>query len=162
MRSALVSFFCGLILGLGLLVSQMSNPAKVLNFLDLAAIVAGRWDASLAFVMIGAIPVAAVGFLLARKRARPMLEGEFHFGAEATKFDARLIGGAAVFGIGWGLVGFCPGPAIMALGLGRGEAFLFVAAMLAGMLLFNLIDGVYRDKLQSDDKGQAAPQYAAE
>ncbi len=161
MRSGLVSFFCGLIFGLGLLVSQMSNPAKVLNFLDFAAIAAGRWDPSLAFVMIGAIPVAAVGFLLARKRAKPVLDGEFHSAAEATKFDARLIGGAAIFGIGWGLVGFCPGPAITALGFGRSEAFLFVAAMVGGMLLFNLIDGVYGHSLQLDNDRQAA-QYPAE
>ncbi|MGP0058700.1 MAG: DUF6691 family protein [Beijerinckiaceae bacterium] len=161
MRRALAAFLCGLIFGLGLLVSQMSNPAKVLNFLDLAAIASGRWDASLAFVMIGAIPVAAISFLLARKRAKPVLAGEFHFAAEATKFDARLIGGAAIFGIGWGLVGFCPGPAITALGFGRGEAFLFVAAMFAGMLLFNLIDGVYAHRLQSDDDAQGA-KYAVE
>jgi uncharacterized membrane protein YedE/YeeE len=161
MRTAFVSFFCGLIFGLGLVVSHMSNPAKVLNFLDVAAIAAGRWDPSLAFVIIGAIPVAAVGFLLARKRAKPVLAAEFHLAAETTKFDARLIGGAAIFGVGWGLVGFCPGPAITALGFGRSEAFLFVAAMFAGMLLFNLIDGVYAHRLRSDDDTPAA-KFAAE
>lgn len=129
--AALVS---GLIFGLGLVISQMINPAKVLNFLD----VAGPWDPSLAFVMAAAIPVAAVGFFAARRRKAPVFAKSFSMPLPA-RIDIRLIAGAALFGIGWGLVGFCPGPAIAALQSGRAEAFIFVAAMIAGMFAFRLI-----------------------
>lgn len=131
MRKIAPAFMCGLIFGLGLVISQMSNPEKVLNFLD----VAGHWDPSLAFVMIGAIPVAAIGFFLTRQRKAPLFAKEFH-APTATKIDAPLVAGAALFGIGWGLVGFCPGPAITALGFGRFEAVIFIAAMLVGIGLF--------------------------
>jgi hypothetical protein len=135
MAKTLAAFFCGLLFGIGLIVAQMSNPAKVLNFLDIA----GHWDPSLAFVMIGAIPVAALGFALARRHKTPLLTEKFQ-PPTATTIDARLIIGAALFGIGWGLVGFCPGPAITALGFGSGQAVLFVIAMLAGMALFQAYD----------------------
>ncbi len=129
------AFICGLIFGIGLIVAQMSNPAKVLNFLDIAGVSTGTWDPSLAFVMAGAIPVAAIGFILARRRKAPVLADIFCPPSETT-ITARLVIGAAMFGIGWGLVGFCPGPALTALGFGRSEAAIFVAAMIAGMLLF--------------------------
>jgi len=133
MPAILAALVSGLIFGTGLVISQMMNPAKVLNFLD----VAGHWDPSLAFVMAGAIPVAAIGFSLGRKRETPFLEKTFQPPAQSA-IDVRLIAGAALFGIGWGLVGFCPGPALAALQSGRYEVFLFVAAMSAGMLAFRL------------------------
>lgn len=135
MLKSLIAFFCGLLFGLGLIVAQMSNPAKVLNFLD----VAGTFDPSLAFVMLGAIPVAALGFYLARHRKAPLADTTFHPPVE-TRIDARLVLGAALFGLGWGIVGFCPGPAITALGFGSKEAALFVVAMLAGMGLYQLFE----------------------
>ena len=132
MRNVAVSFVCGLIFGLGLVISQMSNPAKVLNFLDFA----GAWDPSLAFVMGGAVVVAAIGFGLARSWKTPLLAESFHLPSK-TKIDARLLCGAALFGIGWGLVGFCPGPALTALAFGKREPLLFVAAMIVGMVVFD-------------------------
>ncbi|PZW50488.1 hypothetical protein C8P66_102176 [Humitalea rosea] len=128
----LVQFLVGLVFGTGLVVSGMSNPAKVLNFLDVAAIPSGGWDASLAFVMAGAIAVAFVGFRLVLRRARPVFDTAFHL-PTAREIDSRIILGPAIFGIGWGLAGFCPGPALTALGTGGGAAAIFVAAMLAGM-----------------------------
>jgi uncharacterized membrane protein YedE/YeeE len=132
LRNIAVSFVCGLIFGLGLVISQMSNPAKVLNFLDFA----GAWDPSLGFVMGGAVAVAAIGFWLARRRTTPLLAESFHL-PRRTEIDARLVCGAALFGIGWGLVGFCPGPALTALAFGRREPVLFVGAMIVGMVVFN-------------------------
>ncbi len=128
----LAAFFCGLIFGLGLVVSQMANPAKVLNFLDFA----GSWDPSLIFVMGGAVVTAAVGYRLAWRSRSPLFAATFHL-PQKTAIDARLVGGAALFGIGWGLVGFCPGPALAALSFGGWEAPLFVAAMVIGMVLFD-------------------------
>jgi uncharacterized membrane protein YedE/YeeE len=126
----LSGFAIGLLFGIGLLVSGMANPARVLGFLDLT----GRWDPSLLFVMIGAIPVAFVGFRLAGGRSAPIVEKRFHL-PTASAIDARLAAGAAIFGVGWGLAGFCPGPAITALGLGLTQPAIFVVAMLAGMAL---------------------------
>jgi len=137
MPAILAALFCGIIFGLGLIVSQIVNPAKVLNFLDFF----GTWDPSLAFVMATAIPVAAIGFALARRRAAPALVSEFHL-PRRNELDARVIAGAALFGIGWGLVGFCPGPALTGLGFGRGEAALFTAAMVAGMVLFERCEAI--------------------
>jgi len=128
------AFLAGLVFGLGLLLSQMVNPAKVLGFLDLF----GAWDPSLMLVMAAAIPVAAVGFALARRRPHPVLMPSFHL-SSLTAIDGDLIGGAAIFGIGWGLVGFCPGPAVVALGLGLPQAALFVIAMLVGMGLYEFV-----------------------
>ncbi|MEW6437651.1 MAG: YeeE/YedE family protein [Pseudomonadota bacterium] len=129
-----VAFLCGLIFGLGLVVSQMSNPAKVLNFLDFA----GTFDPSLVFVMVGAILATAIGYRLAWRWKSPKFETVFHL-PQATRIDARLIGGATLFGIGWGLVGFCPGPALTALSFGGWQTLLFVAAMAAGMILFDQV-----------------------
>jgi uncharacterized protein len=131
----IVAFAAGLVFGLGLLLSGMADPAKVLGFLDLA----GAWDPSLALVMGGAIAVALPAFGIA-KRSRRTLLGTPVALPLATGLDARLLGGSAVFGIGWGLVGFCPGPAVVALGLGERSAWLFVPAMLAGMALFEWIE----------------------
>jgi len=131
--AALVS---GLIFGLGLAVSGMMNPAKVVGFLD----VAGDWDPTLLFVMGGALLVAVPAYRLVPKRGRPVLEEKFSVPEKKT-VDARLVGGSALFGIGWGLVGFCPGPAIAALGTGLLPAFAFVAAMLAGMALYSRFFG---------------------
>src|SRR2546421_9379670 len=130
----LVQFVIGLIFGLGLLVSGMSDPAKVLNFLDLGGIRAGTWDPSLAFVMAGAVAVTLIGYKFVLKRPQPIFAERFHLPGTAD-LDLRMILGPAIFGVGWGLVGFCPGPALTALGFGAPTALLFVAAMLAGMVL---------------------------
>lgn len=120
----------GLLFGLGLAVSGMTNPDKVRNFLD----VTGAWDPSLLLVMGGAVAVAFVGFRFARRRARPRLDIAFHVSARRD-VDAPLAAGAFVFGIGWGLGGFCPGPAVAALAYGSRDAAIFVLAMLAGLAL---------------------------
>ena len=123
-------YLIGLIFGIGISISGMANPAKVLNFFDIA----GTWDPSLACVMGGAVTVAFVGYRLVFRRARPVLDTRFHL-PEATQLDARLIGGSALFGVGWGIAGFCPGGALPALGTGRIEVFAFVAALIAGILI---------------------------
>lgn len=132
-----VAFAVGLVFGLGLILSGMTDPAKVLGFLDLG----GRWDPSLLFVMGGAIAVAAIGFAFARKRGRALLGGPMRLPA-AGAIDRRLVLGSAAFGIGWGLAGFCPGPAIAALASGSPEPLVFVAAMVAGMALFELFESM--------------------
>ncbi|MFZ5790509.1 MAG: DUF6691 family protein [Pseudomonadota bacterium] len=134
MRGILTALASGFVFGLGLVVSQMVNPAKVLGFLD----VFGTWDPSLMVVMAAALPPAALGFRLARRRRRPLAAATFRL-PTATGVDRNLVVGAILFGIGWGLVGYCPGPAIVALGMGQGPALLFVAAMLAGMGLYELM-----------------------
>lgn len=127
----LVAFYLiGLVFGIGIAISGMANPAKVLNFFD----VAGNWDPSLIFVMGGALAVTFAGYRVVLGRSRPLLDNHFHLPG-SNKLDLRLIGGSAVFGIGWGIAGFCPGGALPALGTGRGEVILFVAAMLAGILI---------------------------
>ena len=131
--SALVS---GLVFGLGLAVSGMMNPAKVIGFLD----VAGDWDPTLAFVMGGALLVAVPAYRFIPKRQRPVLEEGFDL-PNKKAIDAPLIWGSALFGVGWGLVGFCPGPAVAALGTGLAPVFAFVAAMLAGMALHGWLRG---------------------
>ncbi|OXR50052.1 MULTISPECIES: DUF6691 family protein [unclassified Pusillimonas] len=128
-------FAIGLVFGLGLILSGMSNPAKVLGFLDLT----GTWDPSLAFVMGGAIMVGLVAFQVARKRTQTFLGGALKL-PTAKDIDKRLVLGSLAFGAGWGLAGFCPGPALVSLGSGEIKAFIFVAAMLAGMGLFELIN----------------------
>ena len=134
MTRILAALAAGALFGAGLVLSGMANPAKVLAFLD----VAGDWDPSLAFVMGGAIPVAALGFALGKRRPAPLCAENFATPPRSL-IDARLIGGAVLFGLGWGLAGFCPGPALAALGFGGWQPWLFVAAMLAGMGLFRLI-----------------------
>jgi uncharacterized membrane protein YedE/YeeE len=134
----LVQFVIGLVFGLGLLLSGMSNPAKVLNFLDVGGIAAGTWDGSLMLVMAGAVAVAFVGFGRIRKLARPFFAAQFYLPSRGD-IDPRVVVGPAIFGIGWGLAGFCPGPALTALGFGSASAFIFVAAMCAGMVLARVI-----------------------
>lgn len=136
--AVLLQFIIGLIFGFGLILSGMSDPAKVLNFLDVAAIRTGTWDASLAFVMAGAIAVTFAGYKLALRRSQPLF-GERFYVPTRQDIDARVIAGPAIFGIGWGLSGFCPGPAMTALGFGTRAAVTFVVAMLAGMWLARFI-----------------------
>ena len=129
------AWLAGLVFGIGLIVSGMADPAKVLGFLDLA----GAWDPSLALVMAGAIAMGALAFAVAGKRTQSLL-GETMKLPTTRPIDRRLIGGSLLFGIGWGMAGFCPGPALVALGMGQAKAGVFVLAMLAGMLLFEAIE----------------------
>lgn len=117
----------------------MANPARVLAFLDFGAMAEGGWDPTLAFVMAGAMAVSAAAWALARGRTGAVCGGPMPGPARQT-IDARLIGGSALFGIGWGLAGICPGPALAGLGLGHGATALFVAAMLVGMAAFGMVD----------------------
>lgn len=126
--NVIVHLLVGLLFGVGLVISGMANPAKVLNFLDLF----GTWDPSLAFVMGGAVAVAFVGFRLVLGRGRPVFDTTFHLPTKQD-IDRPLVLGAALFGIGWGLGGFCPGPAFVALGLGAPGTYAFVPAMLVGI-----------------------------
>jgi len=126
--SLLVNFALGLLFGVGLVVSGMSDPAKVLGFLDLF----GTWDPSLAFVMGGAVVVTFLGYRLVLRRDRPVAAERFHLPTRAD-IDGRIVVGPAIFGLGWGLGGFCPGPALTALGLGAAGTLAFVPAMIAGM-----------------------------
>ena len=130
-----LGFFAGLTFGIGLILSGMANPAKVLNFLDIF----GAWDPSLAFVMGGALIVTAIGYRLVWTRRKPVFEERFQVPGN-RKIDTRLAIGAVLFGIGWGLVGLCPGPAIAALTIGGIKAAGFLAAMALGMVLFQLFD----------------------
>ena len=130
----LVSIFCGCLFGVGLVISDMVNPARVLAFLD----VAGAWDPSLAFVMGGALIPSALAYVIKRSRSRPAFDNQFHVPTNRT-IDGKLVFGAALFGLGWGLVGLCPGPAVAALVTGRWQALLFVVAMLAGMFAYRTI-----------------------
>ncbi len=124
----ITTYLFGLIFGIGISISGMANPAKVLNFFDIA----GTWDPSLAFVMGGALAVALVGYRVAFRRPSPVFETNFHL-PTSRLIDARLVGGSAAFGVGWGIAGFCPGGAIPALGTGITDVFIFVAAMVAGI-----------------------------
>lgn len=129
----LSALLAGLIFGVGLLISGMANPAKVLNFLDLF----GSWDPSLAFVMGGAIAVTLPGYALLRRRAQPLFANAFQWPTK-TDLDGRLLGGASLFGIGWGIGGFCPGPALAALPLAAPGTLIFLPAMLAGIVIANM------------------------
>ncbi|MBK3867747.1 YeeE/YedE family protein [Pseudomonas stutzeri] len=131
----LTSFAAGLLFGLGLLLSGMANPAKVIGFLDLA----GAWDPSLALVMVGAIATAVLPFTWAKRRSRSLLGAPMQL-PNKRELDGRLIGGSLVFGVGWGLAGICPGPALAVLLTGHWQILLFVLAMLAGMLLFSALE----------------------
>lgn len=133
MKRILPALIAGLLFGAGLALSDMINPARVLAFLD----VAGAWDPALAFVMGGALVPSAAAYWLARRMRRPLAGDEFLV-PKNRNIDPQLLAGAAVFGIGWGLVGFCPGPAVAALGFGLWQPWLFAAAMLAGMFVHHL------------------------
>jgi uncharacterized membrane protein YedE/YeeE len=130
-----VSFLVGLLFGAGLIVSGMSDPFKVIGFLDIT----GLWDPSLAFVMAGAVLVGLVAYRIIDRRTAAVLGGPMQLPA-ARGIDHRLVLGSLAFGIGWGLAGFCPGPALVALGAGYGKAAAFVVAMLAGMALYELLE----------------------
>ncbi|HEY1090863.1 MAG TPA: YeeE/YedE family protein [Burkholderiaceae bacterium] len=140
----ITALLAGLVFGLGLIVSGMANPAKVLGFLDLG----GHWDPSLAFVMAGAIAVGSVAFALARKRSLTLIGAAMEL-PQARHIDRRLVAGSLLFGIGWGIAGFCPGPGLVASGMGEPKAMLFVAAMLVGMGAF--------EWLESRRRASAAP-----
>lgn len=134
--SLITALVAGLIFGLGLIVSGMSNPAKVIGFLD----VTGRWDPSLAFVMGGAIAIGAIAFALAGRRQRTLLGANLQLIRSQQPIDRQLVAGSLLFGVGWGIAGFCPGPALVALGIGETKAVTFVAAMVAGMAVFELVE----------------------
>ena len=131
----LMALITGLVFGIGLIVAGMTNPAKVLGFLDLA----GRWDPSLALVMAGAILVALPAFRVAARRRQSLL-GEPMRLPTATRIDRQLVLGSLAFGAGWGLAGFCPGPALASLTTGAMQPLIFCAAMLAGMGIFELLE----------------------
>ena len=131
----LSSFLVGLIFGIGLILAGMTNPAKVIGFLDIT----GTWDPSLAFVMGGAILVAIVAFRFAKKRTTNFLGGAMRL-PTSDMIDKRLVIGSLLFGAGWGLAGFCPGPAITSIGTGNSKAVIFVIAMIVGMAIFELAD----------------------
>jgi len=131
----LTSLLTGLVFGLGLIVSGMANPAKVLGFLD----VGGAWDPSLALVMAGAIAVGFVAFRFMKNRTLSLMGAEMKL-PTASRIDQRLVMGSVLFGIGWGIAGFCPGPGLVALGMGEPQALVFVAAMLIGMIVFELLE----------------------
>lgn len=135
MKYSLASLLSGLIFGLGLIVSGMANPEKVLGFLDIA----GLWDPSLAFVMGGAIIVGLGAFAIARKRTRSFLGFDMRIPTN-NHIDKRLIIGGLAFGAGWGIAGFCPGPGLVALGAGEAKAAVFVASMVSGMIIFEVIE----------------------
>ena len=130
MLSSITALASGLIFGLGLILSGMGNPAKVQNFLDFF----GHWDPSLALVMGGAIAVGLIAFSWAKNRSKALLGEPMQLPASST-IDKKLLTGAAMFGVGWGLAGFCPGPALMNLATFQAEVWIFVAAMLAGMVI---------------------------
>ncbi|MFP8834091.1 DUF6691 family protein [Hydrogenophaga sp. XSHU_21] len=131
----LSAFIVGLLFGLGLLLSGMTDPGKVLGFLDLF----GNWDPSLAFVMGGAIAVGFFAYALAKQRTRSFLGGAMHL-PKATEIDRRLVVGSLTFGVGWGIAGFCPGPGLVSMAGGEVKGLVFVIAMLAGMAVFEAIE----------------------
>ncbi len=138
--AGIYAFAAGLVFGLGLIVSGLADPARVLGFLDLA----GLWNPTLAFVMGGAVLAASVGFAALRRR-RTSLSGEPMHWPQATRVDLRLAGGSLAFGVGWGLAGFCPGPALVAAAAGIWQALVFAGAMIAGMAIHAVIERGRRD-----------------
>lgn len=144
MKQLITSFVAGVLFAIGLGVAGMTQPQKVVGFLDFA----GRWDASLAFVMMGAIGVHAVLFRLILRRSSPLLGGTFALPTQSS-VDRRLVLGAAIFGVGWGLGGVCPGPGLVSVASGASTMLLFVGAMVAGMGLHSLIDTLRRPALSA-------------
>jgi uncharacterized membrane protein YedE/YeeE len=134
MKQVACAFALGLVFGAGLVISGMSDPAKVIGFLDLT----GAWDPTLAFVMAGAVTVFGAAYRLALRRAKPVLAGDFSV-PDRKEIDPPLVGGATIFGVGWGLSGFCPGPAVVSAGFGDPRVWVFVAAMVAGILVFRFV-----------------------
>ena len=140
----LTSYLIGLIFGVGISISGMANPAKVLNFFD----VAGTWDPSLAFVMGGALVVTFIGYRYILKRSAPFLSARFQLPTRRD-LDLPLIGGSAVFGVGWGIAGFCPCGALPALGTGRTDVLVFVAALLGGIIAGKLLQAKLTNRAQA-------------
>lgn len=134
-------YLAGLTFGLGISISGMANPAKTLNFFD----VSGAWDASLGVVMVTALVVTAIGYRLVLRRQKPLFTPRFQLPTSRV-IDARLVGGAALFGVGWGLSGFCPGASIPALGTGRAEVVAFTGALVVGMFLARWIMRIMADR----------------
>jgi hypothetical protein len=152
MKTALSSFLSGFIFGLGLAVSEMIDPARVIGFLD----VAGQWDPTLLLVMVGALAVTVPGFPLILRRRHPLLASKFSLPSQ-TKIDRPLISGAAIFGVGWGLAGFCPGPALAALSSLSPSVGMFVAAMIAGQWLASRLESRWNrgtEAAANDDGGR--------
>lgn len=135
----LTALLAGLLFGVGLVYSGMTDPGKVQGFLDLA----GRWDPSLAFVMVGAILVGFFAFRIARRRSVSLLGSTMQL-PRSRDIDRRLVLGSVVFGLGWGLAGYCPGPALVSIGAGQAKAGLFVLAMIVGMLLYEMAERLMR------------------
>jgi len=142
----------GAVFGVGLSVAQMTNPRKVLDFLD----VTGRWDASLLFVLGAAVGVYAVAFVALRRRAAPLLDTRFHW-PEPGGIDARLVGGSVLFGIGWGLAGYCPGPAVAGLGQGNAEVLWVLPAMVLGIAVQRCLADVLGQGSEVAGPGQVPP-----
>lgn len=140
-----ISYLIGLVFGVGISISGMANPAKVLNFFDIA----GIWDPSLAFVMGGALIVTFIGYRFVLKRPAPVMAATFQLPTRKD-FDMPLIGGSAVFGIGWGIAGFCPGGALPALGTGRSEVFVFFAALIAGIFAAKLLQSAIANRASAE------------
>lgn len=134
MKLTIIALFCGILFGFGLALSQMTNPEKVLSFLDIA----GNWDPSLIFVMLGALAVTFTGFRIVLKRPYPLFDAKFYLAAK-KEIDKPLIIGASLFGIGWGLAGYCPGPVVAGLGQGNFEAVIMLAAIYAGFIVHRII-----------------------
>lgn len=141
----IVAYIIGLVFGTGIALSGMANPAKVLNFFDIA----GSWDPSLVFVMGGALITTFIGYRLVLDRSAPVLAKAFQVPAIRT-IDARLLGGSAVFGVGWGIAGFCPGGALPALGTGRWEVFAFAAAVVVGIYIARFLQSRVGSTPRSD------------
>ena len=148
MRAIVPALVTGFLFGAGLALSDMVNPARVLGFLDIA----GSWDPTLAFVMAAAVIASAIGYAVSRGLRAPVF-GTGFFIPENRRLDRQLIAGAALFGIGWGLVGFCPGPALAGLVLGVWQVWLFVAAMLAGMALQRFVATPRRAAVSTAEAG---------
>lgn len=129
----IIAYLAGLLMGIGLCISQMVNPVKVIGFLD----VFGDWDASLAFVMIGGLVVSAIGFQLKNKMAKPIVCNSFDVSTNKT-IDKPLILGSILFGVGWGLAGYCPAPALTGMVFGHAKTYIFVLSMIVGMIIFDL------------------------
>ena len=134
MMNKIFSLLSGIIFGLGLTVSSMTNPAKVIGFLDIT----GNWDPSLMFVMLGAIAISAPFFYLLRNKNKPLFDSNFEI-PTIKNLDKKLVLGASIFGIGWGMVGFCPGPAIASLALLKPFSIIFVIAMVGGFYMSKFI-----------------------
>ncbi len=140
----IVCYLIGLVFGVGISISGMANPAKVINFFD----VAGSWDPSLAFVMGGALAVTFIGYRFVLRREAPVLASRFHLPTRRD-LDLRLIGGSALFGVGWGIAGFCPGGALPALGTGRSEVAIFVVALIVGIFAAKLAQAVLAQRARA-------------